>query len=268
MTPLRVGSVPYLVGRPLDEGLLAEPDIYLTHDVPARLIERLRAGDVDVALVSSIELFRAPGYRYLDGLCVAGRGYVGSVQVFLDGVPSIDEVRTIALDPASRTARTLIRVLLTDPAPDFHEVGQGEDPRRAGCDAWLRIGDVALREHLEEGLPHWNPSEAWAQATGSPFVFAPWIVRPGVDITPHAEAFLRAADAGRQRLPALAGQAAGDWCLPENACLSYLAEECSYRMGEDELRRSLLGFRDRAAALGLCSADLNPEPIPLGELHA
>lgn len=268
MSPLRVGSVPYLVGRPLDEGLRQEPGIELTHDVPARLVERLRAGEVDVALVSSIELFRAPGYRYLDGLAVAGRGRVGSVQLFLDGPSQIQDVRSVALDPASRTARTLTRVLLTENAPEFHEVPAGEDPRAAGCDAWLRIGDVALQEHLNEGLPHWNPSETWAEVTGLPFVFAPWIVRPEVDLAPHAEAFLRAAEHGRSRLPALAEEAAGVWSLEAKDCLHYLADECTYALGEEEQRRSLLEFRDRAAALGLCDGELTPAPIPLGELHA
>ena len=268
MPPLRVGSVPYLVGRPLDEGLRAEPGIELSHDVPAVLVERLRAGEVDVALVSSIELFRAPGYRYLDGLAVAGRGYVGSVQLFLDGPARVEDVRTVALDPASRTARTLARVLLTADAPEFREVPQGEDPRAAGCDAWLRIGDVALREHLAEGLPHWNPSQAWAEVTGLPFVFAPWIVRPGVDLAPHAEAFLRAAEHGRARLRALADEAAAAWSLPAGDCRRYLAEECTYTLGEEEQRASLFEFRDRAAALGLCDGALTPTQIPLGELHA
>ena len=59
---LRVGSVPYLVGRPLDQGLGDEPGIELHHAVPALLIDQLRAGEIDVALVSSIELFRTPGY--------------------------------------------------------------------------------------------------------------------------------------------------------------------------------------------------------------
>jgi len=268
MRPLRVGSVPYLVGRPLDEGLHQEPDVELSHDVPARLVERLRAGEVDVALVSSIELFRAPGYRYLDGLAVAGRGHVGSVQLFLDGPARIEDVRSVALDPASRTARTLTRVLLTEDAPEFHEVPAGEDPRAAGCDAWLRIGDVALREHLDEGLPRWNPSETWAEVTGLPFVFAPWIVRPGVDLSPYAEAFLRAAEHGRTRLHTLAVEAAATWSLTAEDCLRYLAEECTYVLGEQEQRRSLLEFRDRAAALGLCDGGLAPTPIPLGELHA
>ena len=71
---LRVGTVPYLVGRPLDEALEDEPGIDVVRAVPAELVRGLRDGSLDVALVSSIELFRRPGYRYLDGLAVSGEG--------------------------------------------------------------------------------------------------------------------------------------------------------------------------------------------------
>src|SRR5260221_610702 len=77
---LRVGSVPYLVGRPLDCELENEPGISLSRRVPAELVRGLRSGELDVALVSSIELFRRAGYRYLDGLAVSGEGSVASVR--------------------------------------------------------------------------------------------------------------------------------------------------------------------------------------------
>ncbi len=271
MNTLRVGTVPYLVGRPLDSGLAEEPGIELVHDVPAKLVERLRAGDLDVALVSSIELFRRPGYRYLDGLAVAGRGYVGSVQLFLEGTRTIEEVNEVALDPASRTARTLVRVLLADRPggpPAFREVPVGEDPRAVGADAWLRIGDAALREHLDEGIPCWNPSEQWARTTGLPFVFAPWIVREGVEIAPYAEAFRRSAERGGARIASLAAEAARAWSLPQERCQAYLGQECRFEWAGEELRESLTAFRDRAAALDLCRADLDPASIALGRLHA
>ena len=49
-----------------------------------------------------------------------------------------------------------------------------------------------------------NPSEAWAELTGLPFVFAPWIVREGVDLAPHAAAFARASERGRAKKDDLA----------------------------------------------------------------
>lgn len=259
---LKVGSVPYLVGRPLDRGLGDEPGIELSHAVPARLVEDLRAGRIDVALVSSIELFRAPGYRYLEGTAVCGRGFVGSVQIFLRR--PIEAVERVALDPSSRTAATLVQVLLAARAggpPAFVEVEAGRDPRALDACAWLRIGDVALRETVERATATtFNPSAVWAERTGLPFVFATWIVRPGVDIEPHLPAFLRARERGARSLGELASEAARAWGLPFEACARYLFEECTYDAGRD-VHRALLAFRDGAAPLGLCEGGLEPEPV-------
>lgn len=263
-SPLRIGSVPYLVGRPLDLGLGDEPGIELTHHVPAQLVERLRAGTLDVALVSSIELFRQPGYRYLSGLGVAGRGAVSSVQLFLRR--PVEEVRSVALDPASRTAATLVRVLLEerpDGPPDFREVSPGVDPRQAVADSWLRIGDPALREALAPHAPPvFNPSEAWCERTGLPFVFAAWIVRPGVELGDAATAFLRARRRGAAALEELVESAVRDWELPREACSTYLERECLYEPGA-EMHPALLAFGRAAARLELCRGDLEPAPIEL-----
>jgi len=255
--PLRVGSVPYIVGRPLDLGLEAEPDLDFSYDVPARLVERLRSDELDVALVSSIELFRRPGYRYLTDIAVTGRGFVASVQVFLRH--PLDRVRTIALDPASRTAAALTRALLPDRT--FVEVAPDEDAREAPADGWLRIGDPALREYLApDAPPVFNPSEHWTNRTGLPFVFATWIVRPGVDIAPHVPTFARARARGAEGLEELCVQAAEQWDLPLDACRNYLGSECVYDAGED-MHAALIAFRDAAARVDGCRADLAPEAV-------
>ncbi|MAF64248.1 MAG: hypothetical protein CMJ84_01130 [Planctomycetes bacterium] len=263
---LRVGTVPYLVGRPLDLGLGDEEGIDLTAAVPARLVEGLREGSLDVALVSSIELFRREGYGYLPGLAVSGRGYVASVQLFLRR--AVEEVRSIALDPSSRTAATLVRVLLTERpggAPEFKEVAAGDDPREADCDGWLRIGDAALREVAAPDAPAvFNPSQVWCERTGLPFVFAAWVVRPGVDPSPWLAAFERARERGLARLDELAAGAARDWHLPPELCKRYLREECVFESLPD-MHAALLAFRDAAAALGLCSGAF--DPLPLGDLR-
>lgn len=259
LRPLRVGTVPFLVARPLDLGL--EDEVELRRDVPARLVEDLRAGELDVALVSSIELFRRPGYRWLDGLAVAGRGFLGSVQVFLRR--PLEEVRRLALDPKSRAAATLVRVLLAERglAPEWVEVPLDADPRAAEADAWLRIGDEALRESLAgDAPPVFNPSAEWAATTGLPFVFAAWIVRPGVELEPFLGAFSRARARGAARVRTLADEAAARWSIPAEAARRYLERECTFELGT-EMRASLFELRDRAARLGLCAADLEPAGI-------
>jgi len=261
--PLRVGSVPYLVGRPLDDGLERESGIEYSRRVPSELVEGLRSGALDVALVSSIELFRLPGYRYISGVAIAGRGNVGSVQLFLR--KPIGEVKTVALDPASRTAATLVQVLLAGQGLRFEEVARGVDPRSASTDSWLRIGDAALREALAPNAPPvFNPSKEWCARTGLPFVFAAWIVRAGVEITPEQlAAFARARARGKKRVDELARAAALEWKLGEAQCLDYLRRECVYDLGADEMRRALHAFRDGAAPLGLARAELAPQPISL-----
>jgi chorismate dehydratase len=268
--PLRVGTVPYLVGRPLDTGLGDEPGIELVRAVPAKLVEGLREGRLDVALVSSIELFRRPGYRYIDGLAVAGRGTVGSVQMFLR--QPLAEVRRIALDPVSRAAAALVKTLLHEgstvrPAdapphtPEFLEVPLGVDPEDAEADAWLRIGDEALRAALApDAPPTFNPSAAWTRTTGLPFVFAVWIVRAEVEIEPHVGAFMRSRKRGRTALDELVQEASEAWSLPAEACHRYLAEECLYEPGA-ELGTALEAFRDAAAPFSLCDGSTSPEAI-------
>lgn len=273
---LRVGSVPYLVGRPLDLGLDHAEGIRLVRRVPAELAADLASEDLDVALVSSIQLFRLAGASYLDGLAVCGPGAVGSVQVFLRR--PIEDVTSVALDPSSRTAATLVRVLferriggptgLPRAAVRFVEAPIGVDPRDLGLDAWLRIGDPALREHLAPGSPPvFNPSLEWSRRTGLPFVFAVWLVRAGVELEPrHCDAFVAARRRGRAGLDELACEAATAWRLPIEACRRYLAEECAYDPDPAVLRASLLRFRDEAAAIGLARADLDPAPLALSHV--
>lgn len=264
---LRVGTVPYLVGRPIDAGLASIAGIELEHAVPARLVEGLRDGSIDVALVSSIELFRRPGYGYLDGPAVCGRGFVSSVQLFLNR--PLPDVRRVILDPASRTAQALVRVTLCgelgrDALPTFEEIPLGADPMSRMGEAWLEIGDAALRRHLApDAPPVFNPSEAWSRQTGLPFVFAAWIVRPGVEIEPrHLDAFRSAHGRNADRIEAWSRAASERWKLPFEACRRYLSEECLYELG-DELTPALTTFRDRASALDLCDGALAPTPIPL-----
>jgi chorismate dehydratase len=262
---LRVGTPPYLVARPLNEGLDRASGMSLVLDVPARLIQGLRDGSLDAALVSAIELFRSPGYRSLVGPAVTGRGFVASVQVFLR--KPLGDVRSVALDPASRAGRTLTRIVLPERAggtPHFIDVPLGTDPAAVEADAWLAIGDPALRTYLSPGSPPvFNPSQAWVELTGLPYVFAVWIVRPGVTLTDrHLEHFAEAQSRGAAALESLCVEASRTWGLPLEACRRYLAEECAFAAGS-ELEASLAELQRRAAPLALCHPDLRAVPIPV-----
>jgi predicted solute-binding protein len=224
-------------------------------------VERLRADELDVALVSSIELFRRHGYGYLEGAAVAARGGIASVQVFLRaGLP---ELRAVALDPASRAAQALTQIVLP------RRVGRrlafesgGEDS--LACQAWLEIGDRALRRRLSpEAPPSFDPAQAWTEDTGLGFVFAAWVVRPGLVPEPEErQMFAQARERGAREIDALAARASQAWGLGLQACRRYLGEECRYDPGP-ELPRALVAFRDAAAALDLCLPGIEPRAFPL-----
>jgi chorismate dehydratase len=180
-------------------------------------------------------------------------------------------VERIALDPASQAAATLTRVLLGDrsgEARTFVDVDRGVDPSTVPADAWLEIGDAALRRALaEDAPPAWNPCREWTRRTGLPFAFAVWIVNPGVQLTAtELEAFARARKRGHARIRELAAEASRTWNLPLAECRRYLEEECLYEPGE-KLAPALAAFRDAAAALGLCDGALRPVPIALPAAH-
>jgi len=262
--PLRVGSVPYLVGRPLDDGLERESGIEYSRRVPAELVEGLRGGALDVALVSSIELFRQPGYRYLAGLAIAGRGAVGSVQLFLR--KPLAGLRTIALDPASRTAAALVQVLLTGQPLRFEECARGVDPRSLPADAWLRIGDAALRETLaDDAPPVFNPSEAWCARTRLPFVFAAWAVRPGAELGEVAEALAEAKRRGLARVAQIAYQEAVRLELDAAFCRRYLTNIIRFDLGPAELA-GLRWFHELTAEIGLAPKHASLAFYPTAEL--
>src|SRR6266511_2056952 len=97
--PFRVAAVSYLNARPLIQGLDTNPEIELSLDVPAKLLDGLRSGASDVALLPVID------YQRLDGLTVVPAGGIGSdgptltVRIF-SRVP-IAQIRSLACDPDS-----------------------------------------------------------------------------------------------------------------------------------------------------------------------
>ncbi len=111
----RVGAVSYLNTKPLIHGLdRALPSAELTLDLPSRLATQLHAGELDVALIPSIELFRCASddWSIVSDACIACRGPVWSVQLLFRKPP--EQVQTLALDEGSRTSAALAQILLKD----------------------------------------------------------------------------------------------------------------------------------------------------------
>ena len=102
---------------------------------PSVCAAKLASGEADVGLIPSIEYQRIPGLRVVPALGIAASSEVRSVLLVSD--VSRERIRSVALDPASRTSAALTRILLQArlrPVPDYREGGG------AGADARLIIG--------------------------------------------------------------------------------------------------------------------------------
>ncbi len=195
---LRVGCVQYLNARPL----IVPYDGEVVFEHPARLADLLAAGEIDVALVPVFEALRQPDFPIADGVAIASRGPVYSV--FLAYRDRLEEVRTVCLDPASRTSNNLLRCLLAEfhglhPAYEAGGECHVEDHR-----GLLLIGNQAIRFRQEprpEGVRYLDFGEEWLARTGLPFVFAVWQIRPEVpDPGAVAEALRAIKVAGLRRV--------------------------------------------------------------------
>ncbi len=167
---IRVGSVPYLNAKPLTRFISSKIELV----EPSQLAADLRAGKLDVALVPIMEVLESPAgtYRVVDKIAIGSEREVFSV--YLNYSVPLAKVKTVALDPASKTSVELARLVLEK----FHRLKPRYVSTDEPADAQLLIGDPAIthrQAHPEQN--YLDLATAWREQTGLPFVFAVWAIR-------------------------------------------------------------------------------------------
>jgi chorismate dehydratase len=167
---IRVGSVPYLNAKPLTR-FVASP---IARVEPSQLAKDLHDGKLDVALVPLMEVLESPAdtYRVVDKLAIGSERHVFSV--YLNYSVPLAKIKTVKLDPASKTSVELARLVLEK----FHHLKPHYVSTDEPTDAQLLIGDPAIayrQAHPEQN--YLDLATAWREHTGLPFVFAAWAVR-------------------------------------------------------------------------------------------
>jgi chorismate dehydratase len=255
---IRVGAVEYLNTAPLIYNFREfAPEADLVLDVPSRLADRLAEGELDVALIPSIEFFQNPGYTIVSDACIGCRGPVLSVKLF--SRKPVAQIRTLALDEGSRTSAALVRILLKERfglAPEIEPLPIGASLGDTTADAVLLIGDRAINSPPGRFAEVWDLGDEWWRWAKLPFVFAMWVARPGVDLGNLDNAFGHARDAGVAHLDEIAKHEAAGKGLTVPQCLAYLRDNLYFYLGERE-RRGLALFYERAVEMGLAPAGVD-----------
>jgi chorismate dehydratase len=235
---IRLGRISYVNMAPIFFGL--EADVEEVPGVPTELNDRLLAGEIDLAPISSIEYGRHSEHlRILPRLCVSSEGAVDSIQL-VSRAP-LASVRSVAVTPESATSAVLVRVLL----PEAEQLPLGEK-----ADAKLLIGDAALKSMFEDPTPHYDLGRLWLERTGLPMVYAVFACPdPPPDGVPELEAaFLTALRANRAEPERLAREASTRYGYPAGFLARYF-EKLRYRFGPKE-RAGLLSFFELAVEAG------------------
>jgi chorismate dehydratase len=235
---IRLGRISYVNMAPIFFGL--EADVEEVPGVPTELNERLLAGEIDLAPISSIEYGRhAERLRILPRLCVSSEGAVDSIQL-VSRAP-LEHVTSVAVTPESATSAVLVRVLL----PEAEHVPLGED-----ADATLLIGDAALKSMFEDPTPHYDLGRLWLERTGLPMVYAVFACREEATdgIAALEPAFLKALRDNRAEPERLAREASTRYGYPQGFLARYF-EKLRYRFGPKE-RAGLLSFFELAVDAG------------------
>ncbi|MCA9058733.1 MAG: menaquinone biosynthesis protein [Planctomycetaceae bacterium] len=232
----RIGAVSYLNSRPLVEGLSELlPSARLTLDYPSRLADQLGRGELDVALIPSVEYFRRPGYEIVSDACVAARGEVLSVKLYCRVHPG--QIRRLALDEGSRTSAALVKVILAERYgvfPETEQLKMESTTADTTADAVLLIGDRAMHDPQEKFVAVMDLGQIWYEWTGLPFVFAMWVARTEARTDGVDEALSRARDLGLEHVRQIAATESRRLGLSEQLALNYLTRNLHYRLTSAE----------------------------------
>ena len=259
---IQVGVVPYLNSKPLVQGYESYLDFAdFIFTPPSQLSKMMGEGLLDAALCSSIEYLRG-GLNILPGVGVISRGAVNSV--ILTAKKPVEEADTVNLDPSSLTSCALTalwywRYLKREPRFSRFPV---ESEEAASCDAQLAIGDLGLQRagrfpyQLDLGF-------AWKEWTGSPFVYAAWLVREGVFLQGISRFLTEAPNRLERTIPDLAVQASKDLGLSNDLCVGYLTDSLQFTL-DGEALIGLQRFLTMAATEYSRLKTIVPDLPPLG----
>ena len=178
MKKIRISAVSYTNTKPFLYGIQHSSiidKIDLSLDIPSDCAQKLIDDKVDIGLIPVAVILSLSEWHIVSDFCIGAVGAVNSV--FLFSNCDIRDVRTVQLDPQSRTSNNLAMVLLKnlwkiepELVTDAADYAQSTDPNTS----FVQIGDRTFGKKAQFKFVY-DLSEEWQKLTGLPFVFAAWI---------------------------------------------------------------------------------------------
>ncbi|MCY1537377.1 Chorismate dehydratase [compost metagenome] len=172
MKKIKISAVSYTNTKPFIYGIESSTvidQIDLSLDIPLDCASKLINNQVDIGLIPVAAIPFVPNANIVADYCIGSVGAVNSVFIFSD-VPAA-EIKTVKLDPQSRTSNNLAKVLLKF---HFNVEATFYTDEAVQTDAIVLIGDRTFGRR--DDFAHvYDMGAEWMKFTGLPFVYAAWV---------------------------------------------------------------------------------------------
>lgn len=205
--------------------------IDLQEDIPSICGQKLKFGQVDMALMPVAMLAELDHFFIETGFCIGANGAVDSVKLYSQ-VP-LEDIGTVTLDYQSRSSITLTKVLFRffwRKEMQYADARPGFEQEINGSNAAVVIGDRTFAMNGRYAYEYDLASE-WKKFTGLPFVFAAWVSREKMPA-----AFISEFDAvlaeGVQNIEQAVQEHGPVKNLSAPKTIEYLTQRIDYRLDE------------------------------------
>lgn len=207
--------------------------IDLQEDIPSICAQKLKFGQVDLALVPVALLAELDNYYIESDYCIGANGKVDSVKLY-STVP-LEQIKTVTLDYQSKSSITLTKVLYKffwKKAVNYLEARPGFEETINGANAAVVIGDRTFGMNGKFNYEY-DLAEEWKKFTGLPFVFATW-----VSIKPLPPDFINAFNAvlkyGVENITNSVNDDYSGLTYSKSQTMEYLLERIDYRLNPEK----------------------------------
>jgi len=242
-SPVKISIVSYTNTLPFkwalkNSRLLQEID--LQEDMPSICAQKLKFGQVDLALVPVALLPELPHYFIESDYCIGASGKVDSVKLYGD-VP-LEKMAGITLDYQSKSSITLTKVLAKNfwkINPNFMDASPGFEKNIHGSNGAVVIGDRTFNLNGKFKFEY-DLAEEWEKFTGLPFVFAAWVSTEKMN-NKFLQQFNKTLEYGVTHLEQAIKEQGPYAVLNETQVLDYLKNKIDYKL-DDKKREALQLF--------------------------
>lgn len=178
MEKIKISAVSYTNTKPFIYGIQHSPvleQIDLSLDIPSDCAKKLIENQVDIGLIPVAAIPFVPDAHIISSFCIGSIGAVNSVFIFSD--VHVNKIKTVKLDPQSRTSNNLAKVLLKN---HFKVEVEFTTDQTATTDAVVLIGDRTFGRKENFNFVY-DMGEEWMKFTGLPFMYAAWVANKPVD---------------------------------------------------------------------------------------